>query len=81
MESACINTGGNRQEGAYGHDVSMGFNFLPRIPLLLLFNDKDDEFPASCSLLFERRSENYLDAECLAMAGRVLFDEIKKDIE
>ncbi len=79
LKSACINIGGKRPEDNFTHDISMIFNFLPRVPLLLLFNDKDEEFPASCSLLFERRSENYLDAECLAMTGRVLFDEIRKE--
>jgi hypothetical protein len=45
---------------------------LPRVPLLLLFNDADDEFPAACSVLFERRAAGYLDMECLAMLGMQL---------
>lgn len=27
---------------------------LPKIPLLLLFNGADKEFPARCAMLFER---------------------------
>jgi len=77
LKNACINLGGIHPDEIFTSDVSMKFTFLPRIPLLLLFNDKDEEFPASCSVLFERRSENYLDAECLAMAGGVLFSNIK----
>ena len=60
------------------YDLSMQFNLLPRVPILMLFNDVDDEFPAKCSVLFERRAENYLDAECLAIAGKVLFTTLKE---
>jgi hypothetical protein len=63
------------------YNVSMQFSLLPRIPLLLLYNDSDDEFPASCSVLFERRAEGYLDAECLAVAGRLLFTSLKETEE
>jgi len=39
------------------------------IPNIMLFNDKDDEFLAKCTVLFESRVEKYLDAECRAMIG------------
>ncbi len=42
------------------------------------FNDADDEFPAQSSVLFQRRAEKYLDPECLAIAGRLLFTYMKK---
>ena len=48
-------------------DVAARFAALAKVPLVLLFNDRDDDFPASCTLLMERRAERYLDAECLAM--------------
>jgi hypothetical protein len=59
------------------YDLSMQFDALPRIPVIVLYNDADDEFPAKCSVLFERRAEDYLDAECLAMVGRLLFTNLK----
>ena len=59
------------------YDLSMQFDLLPRVPLLILFNDLDDEFPAKCTVLFERRAEEYLDAECLAIAGRILFESLR----
>ena len=55
----------------------MQFKALPKIPVLLLFNDADNEFAAQCMVLFERRAENYLDMECLAMVGMVLFEYLK----
>jgi hypothetical protein len=47
---------------------------LPQIPLLLLFNDEDEDFPAQCTLLFQRRAEKFLDMECLAILGWLLAD-------
>ena len=53
------------------------FDALPKIPMLLLFNDKDDEFPAQCSVLFENRAQKFLDMECLAMVGMHFFEYLK----
>ena len=55
------------------YDLSVQFDALPRVPVVILYNDADDEFPALCSVLFESRAERYLDAECLAMLGRLVF--------
>ena len=63
------------------YDLSMQFNALPKVPVVMLFNDTDDEFSATCSVLFERRAENYLDPECLAMVGRCLFTYLKKVVQ
>ncbi len=60
------------------YDVSVCFDVLPRVPCLLLFNDKDDEFPAQCSVLFEKRADKFLDMECLAMVGMLLSEYLRK---
>ncbi|MBW2248424.1 MAG: DUF3786 domain-containing protein, partial [Deltaproteobacteria bacterium] len=39
------------------------------------------EFPAHCSILFERRAEKYLDAECLAILGMLLSVYLRKRID
>ena len=70
--------GGRAPDIGARYDLALQFSALPRVPLCLLFNDADDEFPAACSLLFERRSEVYLDPECLAMLGRHLFVRLKR---
>ena len=44
----------------------------------MLFNDADEEFPAQSAVLFERRAEKYLDMECLAMVGMLLFEYLKQ---
>lgn len=72
LERACEKLGGCRAGAQLSYDLSMRFEALPRISLLLLFNDSDDEFPAQCSVLFPQHAEHYLDPESLAMAAAVL---------
>ena len=59
------------------YDLAMQVDALPKIPLLVLFNDADEGFPAECSLLFEGHVETFLDAECIAMVGSRLFARLK----
>ncbi|QTA81652.1 DUF3786 [Desulfonema limicola] len=54
------------------HDISIIFSALPRIPVLLRFNFKEQEFPAQCSVLFKQSAEKFLDMESLAIAGTFL---------
>ena len=77
LEKAGEKIGGYAPVDALSYDLSMQFDALPKIPLLLLFNDKDDEFPAQCSALFEKRAEKFLDMECLAMVGMLFFEYLK----
>ncbi len=77
LETAGKKIGGWPPADEYPYDLAMQFDALPKVPMLLLFNDKDDEFPAQCSVLFEKRAENFLDMECLAMVGMHLFEYLK----
>ena len=63
----------------YSYDLAMQFDALPKVSVLLLFNDKDAEFPAQSSVLFEKRAEKYLDMECLAMVGMLFFEYLKAE--
>jgi hypothetical protein len=56
------------------HDLSLSFLALPRIPVVLHFNDLDEQFPAACSVLYRQSAQYYLDMECLAMTGTLLAD-------
>ena len=78
MEAACHGIQGHPPAASFSYDLCMQFNALPKIPVLMLFNDADEEFPAQCAVLFERRAENYLDMECLAMVGMLLFEYLKQ---
>ena len=77
LETAGKALGGCSPGIKLSNDFSMRFEALPRVSLLMLYNDADEEFPAQCSVLFQRRAERYLDAECLAMVGRLLFTNLE----
>lgn len=80
LSQACTALGGRPPEGIdFSVDLAMRFDALPKVPILLLFNDRDVDFPAKCSILFERQAEKYLDMECLAMLGWILADRLRKE--
>ena len=72
LEAASQSLGGRFNQNESSYDLSITFDFLPRLPVYLRFNDKDDEFPAQCSLLFRQSAEKYLDMECLSIGGTYL---------
>ena len=78
LESASRMLNGHPPAADFPYDLSLQFTALPKVPLLMLFNDADEEFPARCAVLFERRAEKYLDMECLAMVGSLLFEWLKQ---
>jgi len=78
LENAAKKIGGYPPAEDFPYDLSIQVDALPKVPLLLLFNDQDEEFPAQCSVLFEKRAEKFLDMECLAMVG-MLFGQYLKN--
>ena len=72
LAEACQRAGGVPHEEGMPYDLCVRFAALPRVSLLLLFNDRDDEFPAGCKVLFNQQAESYLDPESLAMTGAAL---------
>ena len=78
LEKACDSLGGTIPDMEIACNLCRQFTPLPRLPLLLVFNDADDEFPASASLLFEKRASTYLDAESQAILGRALSERLRK---
>ena len=69
LNRACRALHGKPPGDDFPYDVSQTFLLLPRISALLLFNQQDDEFPASCSVLFSQYADRYLDIESLAILG------------
>ena len=78
LEKACSKIGGQPSDAELAYDLKMVFHPLPKVPLFLLFNDADEEFPARCAVLFEKRAETYLDMECLAVLGWLLADQLNQ---
>lgn len=78
LETAVKALNGKRPETDYPYDLSAVIPVLPRVPILFLFNDAEKYFPARAFILFERRAEHFLDAECLAMIGTSLLAHLKR---
>ncbi len=80
LRDACLRLGGKEPGFDWNYQLKMRFDPLPRVPLLLLFNDRDEEFPAQCLLLFEGRADRYLDMECLAILAWLLTDFLNQSL-
>lgn len=74
--TSCLILHGRLTSISSGYELSVLFDALPRLPLLLLYNDQDDEFPAQCNFLFKSGAQELLDMESLAIIGKVLTDRL-----
>jgi hypothetical protein len=75
LQQRCIDLGGVAEKNETC-DFSFTFHALPRIPVILNFNDADDMFDASCSILYHESAQYFLDMECLAMTGTLLAGKL-----
>ena len=78
LSEASRKFGGKACELSVSYDFAMEFRVLPKIKILLVFNDRDDEFPATCSVLFQKQAEDYLDPESLIMVGTAFRQRLQK---
>jgi hypothetical protein len=78
LMQAALELGASAHDGDYPYDLKLCLSALPRIPMLLLFDDADEEFSSRCKILFERRIEKYLDMECVAMLGMLLAEFLRR---
>jgi Domain of unknown function (DUF3786) len=78
LKEACRKTGARPVALDLSYQVAVRFEALPHIPILLLFNDEDEEFPAQGTLLFQKTAAGYLDMECLAILGWYLTDALNQ---
>ena len=70
--------GGRAPETDYPYDFAVVLPALPRIPILFLFNDAEEQFPARASILYQRRAAHFLDAECRVMIDWYLLEHLKR---
>jgi len=72
-------SGGGRQAGEAGlGSVSLIFDLLPHILLQLIFYDRDDEFPARATLLFDLNATQLIDFEALAVLVTIFVQSLTK---
>lgn len=76
--AACRKLGGVPHDTGATYDLSIPVGVLPRISLLLLYNDAEDMFPAQCTVLFQKHAEFYLGPESLVMVGAGLAKHLIK---
>lgn len=70
---------GGRKGGEAGlGSVSLVFDLLPHILLQLIFYDRDDEFPARATLLFDLNSTQFIDFEVLAVLVTIFVQTLTK---
>jgi hypothetical protein len=77
LEKKCRQLGGGPFDTDVSCQLAFRFQALPQVPVFLLFNDADEDFPAQCSLLFRQSAAAYLDMECIAMVGSTLAYRLK----
>jgi hypothetical protein len=73
LKQKCLELGGKPYATDVSCDLAMQFQALPMVPVFLIFNDADEDFSSQCTLLFQKNLETYLDMECVAMVGNMLF--------
>jgi len=76
LHHCAIHMGGCPFDDGSSFDVAIEFEALPRIPLLLRFNDMDGSFPAQCSILFRKSADRFLDLKSLEVVGTLLAGKL-----
>lgn len=76
LACACEKMGGTQSKLQMPWDLAMEMDVLPKIKILVLFNDKDEEFPALCRVLFQKHAQFYLDPESMIIATSVMAKKL-----
>ncbi len=61
-------------------DVAAAWEVLPRVPLLLIFNEADEEFGASARVLFDISAPGYLPTEDLSVLAEIAVERLLAQI-
>lgn len=61
-------------------DAAFIISFLPKVKVLLIFEDEDEEFPASVRLLYDKNSVYYQPTEMLTSISTMLANRVEEHI-
>jgi hypothetical protein len=75
FEQAARSLGGEPQ--ALG-DAAFAFQALPRVPLLVVYWQGDEDFPSTCQVLFDASASHYLPTDAYAILGSTLTRRLIK---
>jgi len=62
-------------------DVAAAWYVLPRVPLLIIFNEADEEFAASARVLFDASASGYLPTEDLSVLGELAAQRLLEELD
>jgi Domain of unknown function (DUF3786) len=62
------------------YDISIRFRALPKIPIILNFNDADELMPASAGFLYHDTAATYLNLQCLSITCTYLTGLLIQDL-
>ena len=66
LSHRCLKLGGTILANQ-SYDISVRFRALPKIPIILNFNDADELMPANAVFLYHDTAVTYLDLQCLTI--------------
>lgn len=75
FERAAQALGGVRQPLG---DAAFAFQALPRVPLMAVFWQGDEDFPSACQVLFDAAASHYLPTDAYAILGSTLTRRLIK---
>lgn len=78
VKEAVLRMGGELMQGRA--DLCARFLFMPNFPLYLNLWFEDDEFPASCKVLFDQAAEHYLKVEAAGTVASLLLTALEKNV-
>lgn len=61
-------------------DVAAVWDVLPRLPLLVVFNERDEELPATARVLFDVTAPSYLPTEDLSVLAEIAAVRILAEV-
>ena len=80
LQTACTGLGGRVLDSAPGFDLCVELAALTRVPVRIRFNERDEDLPAQCTLLFCKSAETYLTLKSMAVAGTWLAGKLAAPI-
>jgi len=76
LRRGSLQLNGRIDSKVHGYDLSICFQALPKVPVLLRFNAADEQFAAQSALLFYQSAETYLDMQSLFILGTFLTGQL-----
>lgn len=76
LEAISIELGAEVTLNSMGFDMTLKFQALPDLPIMLGFSDQEDGMPATCSMFFPEFSQKVLDIRSLGVIGTWLTGKL-----